>query len=411
MRRRPAMATLIAVLALFALPNGGLASGGNTRITSGPSGTIFVDSATFTFSSPLDGGFECRLDAGEWDGCSSPKSYSSLSDGWHVFRVRALNRSGHPDPTPAVATFQVIAQPPETTIVSGAIGTIVVDVATFDFESSQPGGFQCRLDSQEETGWDPCISPKSYSSLAEGDHIFEVRAINEAGKVDPTPAAASFAVEPETTIDPEPSLAVASFIVDAGPPDPVAGKTLNLEPLEGTIQLQCPGEDEQSRLTSFKQIPVGCLVNTRQGVVGLTASKGSSGELQDAKFWGGVFIVSQEEGDNQEVDLKLAGRRMCERRDAKHRPVARTSRKGNRGRKLWGSGKGNYQTSGSYGSATVRGTTWLVVDRCDSSTLFKVAEGKVWVEDFVKDKSLTLGTGEQYLAKAALPRLGLGRWP
>lgn len=402
------MGALIAVLMLTALPNGGSAAVTNTRIVSAPSGTIFTDSATFAFTSPLDGGFECRLDAGAWRPCGSPKSYSSLPDGPHVFAVRALNRAGHPDPTPATAAFAVVAQPPETTIVSAPAGAIGTNVAAFEFESSQPGGFQCRLDSQEKIDWSPCSSPKSYSSLAEGDHIFEVRAVNGAGKVDPTPAAASFAVDTEP---PETSLAVASFTVDSGPPDPVAGKTVNLEPLEGTVELQCPGEDEQSRLTSFRQVPVGCLVNTRHGVVGLTASKGSSGELQDAKFWGGVFIVSQEEGDNQEVDLKLAGRRMCERRNAKHKPVARLSRKGSQGRKLWGSGKGNYKTSGSYGSATVRGTTWLVLDRCDSSTLFKVSEGTVWVRDFVKDKSLTLTEGEQYLAKTALPRLGLGRWP
>ena len=396
------MGALIAVLALIALPNGGSASVTNTRITSGPSGTIFTDSATFTFVSPLDGGFQCRLDGGSWSACSSPKAYSSLADGPHTFAVRALNGAGHPDPTPTVATFTVLTQPPETTITSGPSGTIATDAATFAFESSQPGGFQCRLDSQGEGDWHPCDSPHSYSSLADGAHVFEARAVNTAGKTDPTPAAASFTVD-----TPEPLQAT----VDPGPPKPVAGKTFNLEPLEGTVQLQCPGEDEQHRLTSFKQVPVGCLVNTRNGVVNLTASKGSSGALQDAHFWGGVFVVSQEEGDNQEVDLKLAGRRMCERRGAGRKGGARLSRRtGQRGRKLWGSGKGNYKTSGSYGSATVRGTTWLVVDRCDSSTLFKVAEGTVSVRDFVKGKSLTLTTGEQYAAKAAIPRLAPSLW-
>ena len=106
--------------------------------------------------------------------------------------------------------------------------------------------------------------------------------------------------------------------------------------------------------------------------------------------------------------MKLAGRRKCERqRKGKRRPAAQISSGGPHGRRLWGSGKGNYSTSGSYGSATVRGTTWLVVDRCDSSTFFKVAEGTVWVDDFVKEKSLILTTGQQYIAKATIPRLNL----
>jgi hypothetical protein len=316
MLRKPALAVLLVVLAVAALPGGGSAAVTNTRIVSGPSGTIFTDSATFAFVSPEDGGFECRLDAGPWSACTSPTTYSSLDDGPHRFEVRTLNRPGKADPTPAVAIFTV-----------------------------------------------------------------------------------------ETAAEPAPAILAAPIVADTGPPKPLAGETLNLESQKGNVQLQCPGEDSYSQLVGFKQVPVGCLINTRNGVVDITASKGSSGELQNADFWGGVFIATQPKGDDQEVEMKLAGRRMCERRSADGKPVARASRGGRNGRKLWGSGKGNYSTSGSYGSATVRGTTWLVVDRCDASTLIKVTEGTVAVSDFVKEKSLTLSAGQQYVAKAAIPRL------
>ncbi|MGB7684422.1 MAG: hypothetical protein WBL45_01415 [Solirubrobacterales bacterium] len=476
---------VLAVLAVLAFPAVASTSTTNTRITSGPSGTIPTDSATFTFASPEDGGFHCRLDSDDrdaWRPCTSPKSYSSLAEGLHRFEVRAVNRPGNVDPTPAVAYFKVLipdTQPPETTIASGPSSTIAADSAIFAFSSTEPAGeFHCRLDSQEESAWSPCASPRSYSSLADGSHSFEVRALDAAGNPDQSPAAATFAVDtqlPETTIvsgpsgtigatsatfafassepagfrcrldssDPTtwtpctspqfyPSLAegghtfevravdgvgnvestpaAASFTVYTGPPKPVAGESINLEPVSGTVELQCPGEDEYSRLTSFKQVPLGCLINTRRGVVDLKASKGQSGELQGGNFWGGVFITSQKAGDNQEVELKLAGRRMCERRSSARRPVAVLSRGGG-GRKLWGSGKGNFKTSGSHGSATVRGTTWLVVDRCDSSTLIKVGEGTVLVRDFAKDKSLTLTTGEQYVAKAPIPRLNPDLFP
>jgi len=481
MRRFGSLTTaLILLLVSGALPAVASAPVTNTIIVSGPSGAISTDSATFTFVSPEAGGFECRLDsskASAWNPCTSPKAYSSLADGPHVFEVRALNKAGNPDPVPAVARFSVETEPPETTIVSAPSGTVATSSATFEFASSQEGGtFECRIDSDEESAWSPCASPQAYSSLADGPHTFEVRAVNGVGAVDPTPAVATFAIDtqpPETTIvsapsgeitvssaafeftaseeggfecrldsggwtsctspriyssladgphtfevratdavgnvDPTPASAV--FSVYTGPPRPIAGETINLEPVEGSVLLQCPGEDKFSKLISFRQVPLGCLINTRHGVVDLTASKGGSGELQNAHFWGGVFVTSQESGDNKIVDLKLAGRRMCERRGAKASSQATISRKRRRhGRRLWGSGKGNYRTGGSYGSATVRGTTWLVVDRCDSSTLFKVGEGTVWVQDFVRHRSLTLTTGKQYVAKARIPRLDPNVW-
>lgn len=486
MFRKPVLAAFLASVALAALPGAVSAAVTNTQITSGPSGTVSAGSVTFTFSSPEDGGFECSLDGAEWSACSAPQSYDGLADGDHRFEVRALNRPLNPDPTPASSEFTVVTyvpDPPQTTIVSGPSGTIATDSAIFGFESDQPGAFECRLDLTDEAAWAPCVSPQLYSDLPEGDHGFEVRAVNEAGEPDPTPAARSFAtdtVAPETTITSAPSGTIPTgtaafefaapgassfqcrldddwgacgsprvyhglsegshgfevrgidavgnvdlspaevgFRVDFGPPKPVAGQSFNLEPAKGSVQLQCPGEDEYAPLTSFKQVPMGCLVNTRQGVVSLTASKGSSGELQNANFWGGVFVVSQKEGDDQTVELKLAGKRMCERRESASQPAARASRQATAyasrsrrgGRRAWGSGKGNYETSGSYGSATVRGTTWLVADRCDASTLFKVADGTVWVQDFVKDKQVVLEAGEQYLAKAPIPRLNPKLFP
>jgi len=480
MPRKPLVAAAIAVIAFTVWVAGGSAAVTNTIITSGPSGMINTDSASFAFISPEQGGFQCRLDSSDpadWAGCSSPQTYSGLADGAHVFEVRALNKPLHPDPVPSVRTFTVDAhpdlEPPQTTITSGPSGTIAGGSASFDFESSEEGSFECRFDSVNPDSWTACDSPQNYSGLADGSHNFEVRATDLAGNVDPTPALAGFAIDttsPETAIssapsgtietssasfafeaselgsfecridsdDPaawsacsspqsyssladgnhffevratdalghvDPTPAFAAFSIYTGPPKPVAGKTFNLEPVEGSIELQCPGETASAPLTGFKQVPMGCLINTRHGVVDLTASKGSSNELQGAHFWGGVFVATQDEGDNQTVGLKLAGRRMCERRGAGKEATARISSGGKHGRRLWGSGKGNYSTSGSYGSATVRGTTWLVVDRCDSSTLVKVAEGTVAVRDFVKDKDVTLTTGEQYIAKAPIPRL------
>ena len=68
-------------------------------------------------------------------------------------------------------------------------------------------------------------------------------------------------------------------------------------------------------------------------------------------------------------------------------------------RRLWGSGKGRYQTSGKFASATIRGTFWLVADYCNG-TLVKVRSGTVVVRDFVKNKTVVIKSGQSYFAQA-----------
>ncbi len=55
----------------------------------------------------------------------------------------------------------------------------------------------------------------------------------------------------------------------------------------------------------------------------------------------------------------------------------------------------------------MRGTIWLVQDRCDGSTFFKVRRGTVWVRDFVLDRLIVLHVGQHYVAKKpGIRRLG-----
>ena len=184
-----------------------------TQIDSGPSGTTNDASPSFTFSSPDNSAsFQCRLDsnnAADWASCSSPKAYSSLADGTHTFEVRAVDTAGNPDPTPASRTFTVDTNAPETQIDSGPSGTTNDASPSFTFSSpDNSASFQCRLDSNNAADWASCSSPKAYSSLADGTHTFEVRAVDAAGNPDPTPASRTFTVDtnaPETQIDSGPS--------------------------------------------------------------------------------------------------------------------------------------------------------------------------------------------------------------
>ncbi len=78
-----------------------------TTIESGPEGTVSSTSADFAFTATnTPTSFECMLDSGGWEACTSPKSYTSLTEGSHTFQVRGINLAG-PDETPASRTWTV----------------------------------------------------------------------------------------------------------------------------------------------------------------------------------------------------------------------------------------------------------------------------------------------------------------
>ena len=85
----------------------------NTTITSGPSGSVNSTTATFAFvSSEPASRFQCSLDGAAYSGCSSPKSYSNLNDGSHLFGVRAIDAAGNTDPSAAQRSFTVDTRAP-----------------------------------------------------------------------------------------------------------------------------------------------------------------------------------------------------------------------------------------------------------------------------------------------------------
>ena len=177
-----------------------------TTFTSGPGegATIPTAATSFGFSSSESGStFECKLDGGAFEPCSSPRALGGLADGPHSFAVQATDPNGNTDPTPASRTFTVAidSTAPDTVIDSGPSGTISTNSAALAFHSSEPGSsFECQLDGG---GFAPCSSPRTLSALANGAHSFAVRAIDGAGNVDPSPATRGFTVA-VAPIDPPP---------------------------------------------------------------------------------------------------------------------------------------------------------------------------------------------------------------
>ena len=82
----------------------------DTTINTGPSGTIATNQATFNFSgSPTadTAKIQCRIDSEPFADCSSPKTFTSLTDGPHTAAFRAEDAAGNQDATPATRTFTV----------------------------------------------------------------------------------------------------------------------------------------------------------------------------------------------------------------------------------------------------------------------------------------------------------------
>jgi hypothetical protein len=83
----------------------------DTTITSGPTGTTRSTSASFSFDSSEPGSsFQCQVDGGAFQACTSPMALSGLAQGAHNFQVRAIDAAGNFDPTPASRAWTIQAQ-------------------------------------------------------------------------------------------------------------------------------------------------------------------------------------------------------------------------------------------------------------------------------------------------------------
>jgi hypothetical protein len=82
----------------------------DTRITRGPARVSFKRPAKFRFNSTeSQSSFQCKVDRGRWRGCRSPFKRTVSAGRKHVFRVRAIDRFGNVDPSPARFGWRVKA--------------------------------------------------------------------------------------------------------------------------------------------------------------------------------------------------------------------------------------------------------------------------------------------------------------
>jgi hypothetical protein len=188
----------------------------------------------------------------------------------------------------------------------------------------------------------------------------------------------------------------------AGLPPPRFGRSVDIGLVSGIV-IVTPAHARAFTLGVRDQsIPVGSVLDTTRGAVDLRTARPPSSPIQavqDGQFSAGRFTVLQRPADKglSEIDLVIP-----------HTPGACSAVHGRAKRPpvgprvlalLRASAHGAFRTRGRYSAATVRGTAWDTIDRCDG-TLTRAHRGVVTVRDFVRHLTVTVRAGQSYLARA-----------
>jgi hypothetical protein len=172
----------------------------DTTIGSGPSGSTTSTDASFAFaSSEADSTFACSLDKAPYSPCQSPVDYHGLTTGEHSFGVRATDKAGNVDDSPATRTWTITTggggdpgepptgdAPPTVSLSAPASGARVRRSLTVVASPEDDKGIarvelwldRTRLDSDDAAPWSTSIDA---SRLRDASHTLTVRAFDTGG--------------------------------------------------------------------------------------------------------------------------------------------------------------------------------------------------------------------------------------
>jgi hypothetical protein len=334
----------------------------------------------------LDGGPEQSIATG-----LGGQATITLTPGQHTLEYWGEDQTGAQEATHHVLSATVASGGPSLTITSdqGDLTYEVGEAASVSIVASGPG-----LTSNPSAAHVPIATTKP------GTFSLSSSAANACGVTD------------------------ASFTYTVLPP-PILGKNVNAQPISGKVYVALPVSGHASSLgglepvaglqaavesaskglhfvplTEPRQLPVGTIFDTLAGVARVATAASSAGKLQAGDFGAGIFKLLQARKQKGLAELDImdahSARQVCATLGKRAAVAAKLSSKV-LGR-LNANAHGKFSTKGQYSAATVRGTVWSVANQCDG-TLTKVQRGVVSVRDFVRRKTITLFTGQHYLAR------------
>ncbi len=167
--------------------------------------------------------------------------------------------------------------------------------------------------------------------------------------------------------------------------------------VSGRVFVSSPGRTREL-LHGTLQVPVGSTLDAQHGTVRVTSATVKSGVTQSGEFRGGAFQVLQPPAEAGLTELRLTGGSFsgCARASsaAKRRLPASVVHL------LRANVQGRFRTRGRFSSATVRGTQWDTLDRCDG-TQTRVLRGAVVVHDLRTGRDSVLNAGQSQLVPAS----------
>jgi hypothetical protein len=343
----------------------------DTDITSGPSGTVANGDATFTFAGNQDGmTFRCRLDGGPESACSSPATFANLPDGQHSFTVAGVDRWGSADASPASRTWTV-SRPLTDRDRDG-----VLDGADNCPDAANPG-----------------------QGDADGDGVGDACELFTSGN-DPIQAGIDTKVRlvsGEVFIKLPPGASASAFTADLRAPFQDSG----FLPLKGVAT-----------------VPMGSTIDTRAGVIALTAAVNGQRALskrqlrRQARFSAGIFAIRQRRYLKGLRKKKIPPRAELTSAPGAEAPCRGSSgpAKGTRVRSLVTTAKGVFRTVGAAATtAPAKGTaTYNTTDRCDG-TVTSVGRGRVAVIAKKSGKRTVVRAGRSFIVRARLFAARKGR--
>jgi WD40-like Beta Propeller Repeat len=185
------------------------------------------------------------------------------------------------------------------------------------------------------------------------------------------------------------------------PQVPELSQTVNLEPA-GTVFVRVNGAEAAAPLAEPLEIPVGSVIDTTRGEVGVEAATPNGRTTSSVAVSGGRATLSQTDGGVTVLRLPrhpcCGDRRNTLRTRTRARTAAPTTalsaRRGGKCPKKKKKKKGAQVNSPGHGSTYGCLTDWTTT-RAGSKTTVRVREGVVEVTDFVRDQTVLVRAGER----------------